>query len=68
MRQEYQKKVKLGVANRRTRWAPFWVVIKKYGMGKAKGIHPSRVTKQRRHWRTIKLKIKPRKTRKNQLG
>ncbi len=58
----YPKKVKLAVHTRRTKWAPFWVVLKKEGVGKK--VHPSEITKQRRHWRRTKLKIKPRKARK----
>ncbi len=66
MTTSYQKKIKLGVHNRRTKWAPFWVVVKKEGQGKR--VHPSEITKQRRHWRRTKLKIKPRKTPKSHLG
>jgi len=66
MSQEYQKKVKLSVANKHTKWAPFWAVIKKFGKGKR--VHPSELTKHRRHWRQTKLKIKPRRTPKNHLG
>jgi len=62
----YQKKVKLSKANKKTRWAPFWVVLKKLGPGKK--VHPSSVTHVRRHWRRTKLKIKPRRQRKQQLG
>ena len=62
----YQKKVKLGVYNRQTKWAPFWAVVKKYGMGKRK--HPSEMTATRRHWRRTKLKIKPRFAKKSHLG
>jgi len=65
-RKKYQRKVKLSKANRRTRWAPFWVVLKKLGAGKK--AHPSSVTHIRRHWRRTKLKIKPRKQRKQHLG
>jgi ribosomal protein L39E len=60
------KKVKLAVASRQTKWAPIWVVIKKFGMGKR--IHPSRITANRRHWRRTKLKIKPRRIAKRHLG
>ena len=55
-----QKKNKLSKANKRTKWAPVWVVLKKFGAGK-RG-HPSAVTKIRRQWRRTKLKIKPRRT------
>jgi len=65
MTRHHQKKVKLAVHNRRTRWAPFWAVVKKFGQGKRK--HPSEMTKVRRHWRRTKLKIKPRKARKGHL-
>jgi ribosomal protein L39E len=60
------KKVKLAVAGRRTKWAPIWAVMRRFGQGKR--IHPSQMTKQRRHWRRTKLKIKPRRMHKQQLG
>lgn len=66
MKGEYQKKIKLSVANKHTKWAPFWVVLRKFGKGKR--VHPSEITKQRRHWRQTKLKIKPRRTTKKHLG
>ena len=66
MTQEYQKKIKLGVANKHTKWAPYWAVLRKYGMGKK--VHPSQITKHRRHWRRTKLKIKPRRIPKSHLG
>jgi ribosomal protein L39E len=61
-----QKKIQLGVANRQTKWAPFWAVIRKHGTGKR--IHPSAITAHRRHWRRTKLKTKPRRTPKPHLG
>ncbi len=61
-----QKKAKLAVKARRTKWAPVWVVLKKFGAGKR--IHPSSITKHRRSWRRTKLHIKPRKIRKSHLG
>jgi ribosomal protein L39E len=57
-----QKKNKLSKANKRTNWAPIWVVLKKFGAGKR--VHPSAVTNVRRQWRRTKLKIKPRIVRK----
>lgn len=66
MTHHYPKKIKLGVQTRRTKWAPFWAVLRKFGAGKR--VHPSEITKQRRHWRRTKLKIKPRKIRKAHLG
>mgnify|MGYP001603404563 CR=1 FL=1 len=60
------KKIVLAVRNRRTKWAPVWAVLKKFGPGKR--IHPSQMTAQRRHWRRTKLKIKPRRTPKSHSG
>ena len=60
------KKSALAVKGRQTKWAPIWVVLKKYGMGKR--IHPSATTAVRRSWRRTKLKIKPRKMRKSHMG
>jgi len=65
-RRTYTKKIKLSVATRRTKWAPFWAVLKKHGKGKK--MHPSQITKHRRHWRRTKLRIKPRSTPKSHLG
>ena len=66
MSHEHQKKVKLAVHTRRTKWAPFWAVIK--AKGKGKRVHPSELTKHRRHWRRTKLKIKPRRSHRHHLG
>jgi ribosomal protein L39E len=63
---KYQKKVKLAVHNKHTRWAPFWAVIKAFGKGKR--AHPSSLTKHRRHWRQTKLKVKPRTISGHHLG
>lgn len=60
------KKAKLEKKQRQTKWAPVWVVLKKYGVGKR--IHPSRMTRHRRSWRRTKLHIKPRKQRKSHFG
>ena len=65
-RRRYQKKIKLSKANKRTKWAPVWVVLKKLGPGKR--AHPSSVTYIRRHWKQTKLKIKPRRQNKQHLG
>ena len=61
-----EKKSRLAVKARQTKWAPVWVVIKKYGVGKR--IHPSATTKHRRSWRRTKLKMKPRRIRKWHMG
>lgn len=62
----FDKKVKLMKAGKQTKWAPVWVVLKKYGVGKR--VHPSAITRYRRSWRRTKLKIKPRKMRKSHMG
>lgn len=61
-----QKKSTLAKKARRSKWAPVWVILKKFGMGKR--IHPSAITRHRRSWRRTKLHIKPRKIRKTHLG
>ncbi len=66
MKGEYQKKVKLAVFERHTKWAPFWAVLRRFGKGKR--VHPSQMTANRRHWRRTKLKIKPRSTQNSHLG
>jgi ribosomal protein L39E len=62
----FEKKVKLMKKGKQTKWAPIWVVLKKYGTGKR--VHPSAVTAYRRSWRRTKLHIKPRKQRKSHMG
>jgi ribosomal protein L39E len=61
-----EKKAKLAVKGRQTKWAPVWVVMKKYGTGKR--IHPSATTAYKRSWRRTKLHIKPRRIRKSHMG
>jgi hypothetical protein len=60
------KKATLAVKNKQTKWAPVWVVLKKYGVGKK--IHPASITVYKRSWRRTKLHIKPRKIRKSHMG
>lgn len=48
------RKKRLVKAGRQTRWAPYWVVLKKYG--KTRRVHPSRATTIKRSWRKTKLK------------
>ena len=60
------KKQHLGKWGKRTKWAPFWAVMKKHGTGKK--VHPSAITHVKRSWRQRKLKIKPRSMRKDFLG
>lgn len=60
------KKIKLGKHGRRTKWAPVWAVLRKYGKGRR--VHPSAMTRHRRSWRRTKLKILPRKIRRSHFG
>jgi len=62
----FGKKIKLAKHGRRTKWAPIWVVLKKYGKGKR--VHPSAVTRHKRHWRRTKLRVGPIKETKKHLG
>lgn len=66
MTKHYQKKIKLGTAARRTKWAPIWAVLKKHGKGKR--VHPSAMTRTKRNWRQTKLKLKPRRVQKRFIG
>jgi ribosomal protein L39E len=66
MRRIQQKKIKLAVAARQTKWAPIWAVLRRFGAGKR--IHPSQMTARRRHWRRTKLKLKPRRAHRRHLG
>ncbi|HIH37978.1 50S ribosomal protein L39e [Candidatus Woesearchaeota archaeon] len=49
------RKLRLVKYGRRTRWAPFWTVPKKYGPGRK--VHPGRHTAVKRNWRRRKLKV-----------
>ncbi len=49
----YSKKARLVKANRSTKWAPVFAVLKKYGKGKK--VHPSNLS-MKRSWRRNKLK------------
>lgn len=62
----HQKKIKLTKHGRRTKWAPFWAVVKKYGKGKR--VHPSYMTRVKRNWRRTKLRVKPYTDRRRHLG
>lgn len=48
------KKKRLSKHGRQTNWAPFWAVLKKYGM--ARRMHPSRITHVKRSWRRQRTK------------
>lgn len=65
-KRQRQKKIKLAKAGKHTKWAPFWIIIKKFGPGKR--VHPSSITRLKRSWRGTKLKIKPRRIQKRHLG
>ena len=61
-----KKKATLAKKARQSKWAPVWVVLKKFGMGKK--VHPSAITRNRRSWRRTKLKVKPRKIKRYHYG
>ncbi len=48
------RKKRLAKAGKQTRWAPVWLVPKKYGKGRV--LHPSRMTRKKRNWRRTKIK------------
>ncbi|MGB9707835.1 MAG: hypothetical protein ACPLXC_00705 [Candidatus Pacearchaeota archaeon] len=50
------KKLRLGKQQKRTKWAPFWVIPKTLGRGKR--VHPSRLTRVKRSWRRTKIPLK----------
>jgi ribosomal protein L39E len=50
------KKLRLGKQNKRTKWAPFWVIPK--AVGKGKRVHPSSLTRVKRSWRRTKITTK----------
>lgn len=60
------KKIRLSKLGRKTKWAPVFVILKKYGKGKR--VHPSAATRTRRSWRRTKLHIKPRISRPRHYG
>jgi len=43
------RKNRLISAGRQTRWAPFWIIPKVFGVGRR--VHPSALTKKKRRWR-----------------
>lgn len=48
------RKLRLAKKGEQTKWAPFWTVFKKYGVGRK--VHPGRHTAIKRHWRRTKTK------------
>ena len=61
-----KKKTTLAKKGKQTKWAPVWVVLKKFGVGKR--VHPSAITRHRRSWKRTKLHIKPRRQKKYHFG
>jgi len=60
------QKLKLGTQGRKTRWAPYWAVLKKFGKGKR--VHPSEITSNKRSWRRIKIKTSIKQKAKHRVG
>ena len=52
-RKKLSKKIRLGKQQKRTRWAPFWIIPKVFGQGKR--VHPSRLTRVKRSWRRTNI-------------
>ena len=48
------KKKRLIKAKKTTKWAPFWVIPKVFGVGRK--VHPSRITKKKRNWKRNKIR------------
>jgi ribosomal protein L39E len=52
---QHPKKMRLMAAGKQTRWAPYWVIPKVFGLGRR--LHPSRITATKRHWKRTRIKI-----------
>ncbi|MEM1577775.1 MAG: hypothetical protein QXQ30_00345 [Candidatus Pacearchaeota archaeon] len=50
---EFEFKLKLIKQGKRTRWAPIFAIIRKFGLGKR--VHPSVITRIKRNWRRRKI-------------
>lgn len=48
------RKKRLSKLGRQTRWAPFWIIPKVFGLGRR--VHPGRKTTKKRSWRRTKTK------------
>ena len=48
------QKKRLTKQGKRTKWAPWWTVLRKYGKGRK--VHPGRHTRIKRSWRRTKIK------------
>ncbi len=46
-------KLRLGKLQRQTKWAPFWAVFRRFGIGKR--VHPTEMTRIKRRWRRDKI-------------
>lgn len=48
------RKQRLAKLGKQTKWAPFWAIPKKFGVGRR--VHPGRLTHVKRNWRRTKTK------------
>jgi ribosomal protein L39E len=48
------KKIRLIKAQKQTKWAPFWLIPKVFGVGRK--VHPSRLTRKKRNWRRNRVR------------
>jgi ribosomal protein L39E len=49
-------KIRLAKLGKRRRWAPIFAILRRFGLGKR--IHPSAITRVKRHWRRRKIEEK----------
>lgn len=47
------KKARLAKHARQTRWAPFWLIPRIFGLGRK--VHPSRITTIKRSWKRTRI-------------
>ena len=46
------KKIRLASAARRNKMPPVWAVLRKFGKGRGRHVHPYRIGPRKRHWRS----------------
>ncbi|MEM1535098.1 MAG: hypothetical protein QW199_01190 [Candidatus Pacearchaeota archaeon] len=61
----FELKIRLSKLGKRTRWAPIFSILRKHGLGKR--IHPSQLTRVKRHWRRKKIEEKQKRFEKRKI-
>lgn len=64
-RKDLNFKLKLIKQGKRTRWAPIFAIIRRYGLGKR--VHPSEITRIKRNWRRRKIHPSLKRTEKRKI-